>query len=279
MAGSPIINQMEFLDLPNEIIGEIIEYLKQKDLSSLIRVNQRLHFLFSEYLLQYNVRHQQGRALTWAVTKGFASLTRKLVELGADVNRQIDVRGRKFARPTLLHIAAAKRNLPMIKLLFEIGADLNQRDDKGRAPHYWALLSRNEKIIQEFSWRTKNLAKFVVDGSQSRTSLHFAACFGLTGTIRYFVEAGMDVNARDKEGKTPLDLAKRALREGHWHRPSDINDDNAVETMRLLVVLGEDPAAANWFVADNTGGRRSYHYSYGDLDDGVNNQGIETFES
>lgn len=270
---------MPFLNLPNEVIREIIEYLKQEDIYSFIRVNRLLHFIFSEYLLRYNVRHQNGRALTWAVTKGHASLTRKLVELGADVNRQVDLREHEFFRSTLLHIATAKGNLPMVKLLFEIGADPNQRDDKRRAPHYWALVSRNEKMIQEFSWRTENLSQFIVDGSQNRTSLHLAAEFGLTGMIRYFVENGMDVNAKDKEGKTPLDLAKRALCEGHWRRTSDVNDDNAVETMRLLVVLGEDSAAANWFVACNTGGRRRYHCSYGDLDAGLNNHEVRAFES
>jgi hypothetical protein len=61
---------MQSLDLPNEIIEEIIKYLEQKDIYSVIRVNRRLHFLFSDYLLRYNVRHLKGRALTWAVVEG-----------------------------------------------------------------------------------------------------------------------------------------------------------------------------------------------------------------
>jgi hypothetical protein len=47
-----------------------------------------------------------------------------------------------------------------------------------------------------------------------------------------------------------LDLAKRALLEGHWRRTSDVKGDKAVENMRLLVVLGEDPATetVSWLV-------------------------------
>lgn len=270
---------MPFLDLPNEIIGEIIQYLKQADIYSFTRVNQQLHFSFYEHLLRYNVRHHKGTALTWAVIKGHAPLTRKLVELGADVNRQINLRKSKYFPPTLLHLAAAKRNLPMVKLLFEIGADLNQRDDKGRTPHYWALVSRDEELIQEFSRRTKNLSQFVVDDSQNQTSLHLAAKFWLTGVIRYFVEIGIDVNVKDKEGKTPLDLAKRALCNGYCGRTSDAEDGTAVETMRLLVVLGEEPTAANWFVACNTVGRRRYECSYGGLDDEPNSHGVRPFMS
>jgi len=166
-----------------------------------------------------------------------------------------------------------------VKLLFEMGADLNQRDDKGRAPHYWALVSRNEELVQEFSWRTANLSQFVVDDSQNQTSLHLAARFWLTGMIRYFVEIGIDIDAKDKEGKTPLDLAKRALCDGYWRRSSHTEDNTAVETMRLLVVLGEDPAAANWFIACNTVGRRRYECSHGGLDDEPNSHEVRAFKS
>jgi len=88
--------------------------------------------------------------------------------------------------------------------------------------------------------------------------------------IRYFVEIGIDVNVKDKEGKTPLDLAERALCGGYWRQTSDAENDTAVETMRLLVVLGEDPAAANWFIACNTVRRRRYECSYVGLDDEPN---------
>jgi len=46
---------MPFLGLPNEVIGEIIEYLKQEDIYSFIQVNRLLHFRFFEHLLRYEV--------------------------------------------------------------------------------------------------------------------------------------------------------------------------------------------------------------------------------
>jgi hypothetical protein len=72
-----------------------------------------------------------------------------------------------------------------------------------------------------------------------------------------------------------LDLAKRALLEGHWRRTSDVKGDKAVENMRLLVILGGDPATADCFVARNVDGQRRYPSGYGDLDDELNNYRIE----
>ena len=238
---------MPFLDLPNEIIIDIVGYLEQGDIYSVLRVNQRLHFLFSEYLLRYNVRYQKGRALTWAATEGHISIARKLVHFGADVDRQINLRSSKLARPTLLHIAAARNNLAMVKLLFEIGARPDGRDDLGRAPLFWGLTMMNEQIIHEISWRIRNLSEFIIDLHQKLTPLHGASRFGLTSLIRYYVEEGMDVNAQDKNGNTPLDFAKMSLCGGSWRRTFDIEHGNDVETMRVLVLLGEDPATAHKF--------------------------------
>lgn len=87
---------MPFLDLPNEIVIDIVGYLEQGDIFSVLRVNQRLHFLFSEYSLRYNVRYQRGKALIWAATEGHISIARKLVHFGADVDRQINLRSSKL---------------------------------------------------------------------------------------------------------------------------------------------------------------------------------------
>lgn len=240
---------MAFLGLPNEIITDIVEYLEQGDIYSIVRVNKRLHFLFAEYLLRYNIRHRRGRALMWAAMEGHVSIARKLVHLGADVNRQIDVRLLKLARPTLLHIAAKRGNLAMVKLLFEIGANPNERDDLSRAPLYWSLMIGHEEIALEISWRMGNLSESIIDLDQNLTPLHVASCSGLTSLISYYVAVGIDIGAKDKNGNTPLDLAKTSLLRGDWRPTTDIGHDSVVETTRALVALGEDLAAAHEFAA------------------------------
>src|SRR5437763_1391475 len=125
---------MAFLSLPNEIITDVVDFLDQGDIYAVIRVNKRLHFLFAEYLLRYNIRHRRGRALIWAAMEGHEATARKLVHLGADVNGPIDLGASELAGPPLLHIAARSGNLAMVKLLLEIGANPHQRDGLGRTP-------------------------------------------------------------------------------------------------------------------------------------------------
>ena len=240
---------MAFLGLPNEIITDVVEYLEQGDIYSVVRVNKRLHFLFAEYLLRYNIRHRRGRALIWAAMEGHVSTARKLVHLGADVNRQINLREPELARPTLLHIAARRGNLAMVKLLFEIGANPNERDSLSRAPLYWSLMTRHEEIALEISWRMGNLSEFIIDLDQNLTPLHVASCSGLTSLISYYVAVGIDIGANDKDGNTPSDHAKTSLQRGDWRPTTDIGYDNVVETARVLVALGEDPATAHELAA------------------------------
>jgi hypothetical protein len=256
---------MAFLDLPNEIITDVVEYLEQDDIYSILRVNKRLYVLFAEYLLRYNIRHRRGRALIWAAMEGHASTARKLVHLGADVNRQINLRAPELARPTLLHIAAKRGNLAMVKLLFEIGANPNERDSLSRAPLYWSLMTGHEEISQEISWRTENLSKFIIDLDQNLTPLHGASYTGLTSLIRLYVAVGIDIGAKDKNGNTPLDHAKTSLRREDWRHTPDIGHDNVCETIRVLVSLGEDPATAHEFAALR--GSRGTRDPYDDLFD------------
>lgn len=270
---------MPLLSLPNEILGELVQHLRQAELCSFVRVNRQLYFGFHEHLLRRNVRCEKGTALTWAVMKDRAPLTRKLVQLGAEVNRQLDFQIHEYLRPTLLHVAAAMGNLPMVKLLFELGADLNMRDDGGRAPHYWALYTGNEEMIREFSRRTENLSQFIVDELLMQTPLHLAAWLWQTDMVRHFVEIGLDINAKDKSGMTPLDLAKRALSDDYWSRICHAQDGLGARTRTLFLALGEDPVAANWGLACKPCGRERCECSRRGLGDEPDSHGVRTPKS
>lgn len=253
---------MSFLDLPNEVIRQIVGHLEQGAMFSLVQVNRRLYNGYYEDLLRWNVEHEDGSALTWAVAFGDSRLVRNMVGHGADVNQQLDLQVLGLFWPTLLHIASATRSVPMVRLLFELGANPFKRDNKGRAPHFLALLSRDDELFHEFTSRTADLSEFIVDISASRTCLHVAAEFGIVEKIRSFVKCGMDINAMDAWENRPLDVAKSSIRAGKWYRPSPdtpaedatsatSEDEKALEMTQILELLGEDGGPANLFVASN----------------------------
>jgi hypothetical protein len=67
--------------------------------------------------------------------------------------------------------------------------------------------------------------------------LHYAATTGSLSTIRYLLGQAVDVNGRNRMGRTPLHLVAISAAS----RPSD--DANLAEAQELLLAAGADPEA------------------------------------
>ncbi|MGY8815308.1 MAG: ankyrin repeat domain-containing protein [Gammaproteobacteria bacterium] len=102
-------------------------------------------------------------------------------------------------------------------------------------------------------------AKGVADG---RTALHFATYRGWTKMVKFLVEQGADINAKDRYGMTPLEIALgdpigkyyRNIGDGdydhRYRRPGVTPGTGANETMsELLLSLGATPFSGKYFDA------------------------------
>ena len=199
---------MGFLNLPNEILFEIIDHLdREQDIYSLIRVHTRFHNLFDDYLYCYNIEHRKYSPLFWAVKHGRESTARELLHLGADVNLKLRASS-DGTEPrvdlTPLHLASLKGNLAMVKLLLEAGADPEARVRESLTPLFFALVARHEVVALTISRHISNVQDCVVDLAGRLTPLHVACQQGLWTFARFFLCAGADVNAVDKNNLTPL---------------------------------------------------------------------------
>jgi ankyrin repeat protein len=264
---SIVTSTMAFLRLPNEIIIQIIEYLHdQRDINSVTRVNRRFHNLFDDYLFGYNIKLRGGSALLWAAEHGRESTALKLLHLGADVDVKLQ---KQSARPgqlkpsssdntnahfgvTPLHMAAWKGHLAIVEILLEIGANPEARMPHSWTPLYVALMSGHEKIARTISRRISNAHVCLVDSRKQLTPLHVASRYKLSNSVRYFLDEGADVNARDTRARTPLHCA---LASDHYlfdlgHNPiihkfnnyaTEHNPDEVFKTVMVLLNFGADP--------------------------------------
>jgi ankyrin repeat protein len=99
--------------------------------------------------------------------------------------------------------AARHGNLEAVKYLVERGADVNAKDNDGKTPLMWAAEYDGEKGLNVVEYLIRHGAD--ISRERVRNSLlQLAAEYGHLNTVKYLVGHGANVNAKDKNGKTPL---------------------------------------------------------------------------
>lgn len=245
---------MAFSHLPNELLINIVEYLdQQQDIYSVSLVNQRCYYLFNDHLYRYNVQFRKCSALLWAAKHDNHQTMRRMLHMGANVNHVFSGNSSRLlhaipARASntntgfgALHVAAAKGNIASVKLLLEVGADPQAAGPSSCTPLYIALAYRQEKVARTISRRIDSFPFCLVNQQKQLTPLHVASRRALPASVRYCLDRGAIVDARDESGKTPLHHALRPVylsEEVAEHSPSL---DSVFETVELLLMAGADP--------------------------------------
>ncbi|UIP92768.1 ankyrin repeat domain-containing protein [Wolbachia endosymbiont of Anopheles demeilloni] len=140
--------------------------------------------------------------LHWSVENGYYEVVKSLLSNGADVHA---VAGVNQENLTSLHTVAGNGYIDIVKLLLDYGADVNAKNASGRTPLQKAAENGRLEIVKYFI-EEKNVdvnAKTKVDN----TPLHLAVKRGLYDIVKFLLKNGAEVDANNKEGFTPLDLA------------------------------------------------------------------------
>lgn len=228
---------MPLLALPNELLCHIAKYLdSQSQVYALLLSCRRLRHLLQRYLLFYNVRYLDGRALVWAAENDRRNLARRLLRMGVPSDALgWNCRG-QWRGP--LEAAAEAGHLQMTELLMKNGANLSCPGITMVRALFWALRMKHEEIAIYFFSKLKdpNSWIFVRVHDDRLTALQLACCQKLVRSARAFLELGADVDFRTGDSRTALFFVLK--HSTHSDLPDGNSQDCTLELVKLLLDYG-----------------------------------------
>ncbi len=158
-------------------------------------------------------------ALHIVASVGNTGFARCLIDNGADVNARD-----RFGTPLT---TAAENHRDMVELLLNSKADVHMKTKDGFAPIH---LAGSRDIAQLLFARG---AMLETKGYEGRTPLHQAAMRNRPDIVEWLCARGVNVNAVDSAGETPLTISLS-------QPDTEAAIQNNAETIRILVSYGAD---------------------------------------
>ena len=167
-----------------------------------------------------------GRTAMWhAAQNGHVEVVRLLIEHGADKDKA-DMDQTYFGKETPLFTASRNGHLAVVRLLISEGADMEKTNAVDWSPLYVATFGGHVDVVHYLLEQGANKDKTL--NHCGMTPLHLAANLGYVTIATQLMACGADLNARDKNGEMPIDMArteeikqaiheesKRRIDEGH----------------------------------------------------------------
>ena len=182
--------------LPSELCLLIVDDLPFPDLYNLFRTCRGMSHFLTPRFHELGLR-DRGKltALQWAAKRGHESLVELAIFNGANVYETTNC---KYGL-TPLHLAAGskKPNPKVIETLVKHGAPIDARDSKRRTPLLLATCSGSGQVVEV-------LLRLGASMKEEYRIGHIAAVRNDVGSIRAFIAAGFDLQARGKKGRTIL---------------------------------------------------------------------------
>ncbi|XP_050389828.1 uncharacterized protein LOC126808845 [Patella vulgata] len=105
---------------------------------------------------------------------------------------------------SVLHLSCRLGSIDTVRYLVnEIGLNITQKDDDGRTPVFYSVVSDIDPVKKLKFFLSEGCSLHVVD-DENRGLLHFSCNLGTPQTVEYLInEVGLGVNHKDNNGRTP----------------------------------------------------------------------------
>jgi ankyrin repeat protein len=199
------------LKLPNELLFEVVSNLESfQDLNSLVRTTRLFHTLFNTNLYRRAVAAKdsvRGDIVQMVLSEYRPSSLTLLLDNGLSVHQKLGWDSKKLLQWVCAYCSDEKLSIPLAQLLVERGVDIAEKHpaDSSTALHL-AALNGNCGIA---AFLLENGADVNAVTTGRWRPLHFAVKTRNQdpSIIDLLIAHGAAVDARNREGKTPLLLA------------------------------------------------------------------------
>ncbi|XP_014286854.1 putative ankyrin repeat protein RF_0381 isoform X2 [Halyomorpha halys] len=127
-----------------------------------------------------------------------SSIIKILFEMGADINIKTE------EGETALYCASARGALELVRALVQQGAAIDRQTYEGKTALMIASRNSNPRVVR---FLLDNGAIPMIKDEDGWTSLHYAAQAGCMDSVIALLEAGASINVKDNEGNTPVFIA------------------------------------------------------------------------